>query len=62
VSDRDGDINLRSAPNGSIIGRVSHQATVLYLESSSDRTWSHVITPQGEIGWIHSSRLAEISN
>jgi Bacterial SH3 domain len=62
VSDRDGYINLRSAPNGSIIGRVSHQATVLYLESSSDRTWSHVITPQGEIGWIHSSRLAEISN
>jgi hypothetical protein len=61
VADPDGYINLRSAPNGSIIGRINDLDTVLQLERSTDNKWSRVITPQGEIGWIHSSRLAEIS-
>ena len=62
VADPDGYINLRSGPNGPIIGRVNDRDTVLWLERSTDGRWSYVITAQGEIGWIHSSRLAEISN
>ena len=62
VADPDGYINLRSVPGGQIIGRVNDLDTVLRLEQSTDGKWSHVITAQGEIGWIHSSRLAEISN
>ena len=62
VDDPDGYINLRSVPNGLIIGRVNSLDTILQLEQSTDKKWSRVITAQGEIGWMHSSRLAEIAN
>ena len=55
-------INLRSTPNGSIIGRVKNQNTILYLGKSKDSEWIRVITIQGEIGWISSFHLEEISD
>jgi hypothetical protein len=61
IQNQEGSVNLRSAPNGSIIGQSDNLSTILFLERSADGEWTRVITIQGEIGWIHSSFLEDVS-
>lgn len=55
VSDRDGYANLRSAPGGSVSGRVETGTGVMILDKSGE--WTRILTPDNRLGYIHSSRL-----
>ncbi len=55
TQDRDGFVNLRSAPNGDIIGRIDSGMTVMVLESSGE--WTRILTADDRFGYVHSSRL-----
>lgn len=55
VRDRDGYTNLRQSPNGEIIGRVNSGRWVVHVGRSGD--WFQVVTPEGQIGYMHGSRL-----
>ena len=58
VRDSDGYANVRSTPNGLVIDRVDHGASVLLLrQQSRDGEWLKIMTSQGTIGWIANSRL-----
>lgn len=55
TEDRDGFVNLRSAPNGDIIGRIDSGMTVMRLETSGE--WTRILTSDDRFGYVHSSRL-----
>jgi Bacterial SH3 domain len=55
VVDRDGKVNLRKSPNGKIIGTVASDSIVIVLGRSGK--WRRILTTDGRIGFIHSSRL-----
>ncbi len=55
VSDRDGWANLRSTPDGTVLGRIQTGASVMILDKSGE--WTRILTPDNRIGYIHNSRL-----
>ena len=55
TQDRDGFVNFRSAPNGTIIGRIESGTTVMRLESSGE--WTRILTSDDRFGYVHNSRL-----
>ena len=55
VRDRDGYANLRSAPNGSVTGRIESGSSVMILDTPGE--WKRILTPNNRIGYIHSTRL-----
>ena len=55
TQDRDGFVNFRSAPNGTIIGRIEAGTTVMRLESSGE--WTRILTSDDRFGYVHNSRL-----
>ncbi len=59
VSDPDGDTNLRESPSTSseILSQVKNNTALEILDASSD--WWKVRTPDGNEGYIHSSRIVK---
>ena len=55
TQDRDGFVNLRSAPGSNIVGRISSGITVMRLESSGE--WVRILTSDDRFGYVHNSRL-----
>ena len=55
VQDRDGYANLRSAPNGSVTGRIESGSSVMILDTSDK--WKRILTANNRIGYIHNTRL-----
>jgi hypothetical protein len=55
VFDRDGFVNLRESPNGSVIGTVNDGDTVIVVGRSA--VWWRILTSDGRTGFVHSSRL-----
>ena len=55
TQDRDGFVNLRSAPGSDIVGRISSGITVMRLESSGE--WVRILTSDDRFGYVHNSRL-----
>lgn len=49
-------LNIRSAPEGNVIGRLAVDEPVTVTGSSGK--WSHVITSDGKEGWVWTSYLA----
>jgi hypothetical protein len=52
----DGYLNLRAAPQGKILGRISNGTAMLQL-SESKAFWVRVLTEDGRTGFVHSQRL-----
>ena len=57
VIDPDGYVNVRAEPGGTIISRLSAGERVLRISQSSGN-WMRVLTPYGNFGYIHKSRLS----
>jgi hypothetical protein len=55
VVDRDGQVNLRRSPNGTVVGTVDSGSNVIVTKESGE--WWRVLTSDGRTGFIHSSRL-----
>jgi hypothetical protein len=55
VTDRDGYVNLRKTPDGTVISKVSSGSRVLVTARADE--WWRVLTIDGRSGFIHSSRL-----
>ena len=55
VQDRDGYANLRSAPNGSVTGRIESGSSVMILDNSGE--WTRILTANNRIGYVHNTRL-----
>jgi len=58
TQDRDGFVNLRSAPGSTIMGRIGSGITVMRLESSGE--WTRILTSDDRFGYVHNSRLTSI--
>jgi Bacterial SH3 domain len=55
VRDRDGYVNLRSTPDGTVISTVSSGSSVLVMARADE--WWRILTADGRSGFVHSSRL-----
>jgi len=44
--------NLRSTPNGEVVGKLPNKTRVLLGEISSDGQWQQISTQDGKVGWV----------
>jgi hypothetical protein len=62
VRDPDGWTNVRATPGGSVVGTVdSGQRVFSIIGRGEPGEWRKVVTPDGLLGYIHSSRLRDVN-